>query len=86
MARQYPRFLYSNPKNTKSEGPFLIHMLPPRKLWRIEWQFSSLDFNLHEIETWGDEYSNHAEYIKIHRAAVDWLTSQLMTKAIKKYE
>ena len=30
MARKYPRFLYSNPGNTKSEGPFIVHLLEPR--------------------------------------------------------
>lgn len=30
MARKYPRFLLSNPANTKSTGPFVIHTLEPR--------------------------------------------------------
>ena len=28
MGRNYPRFLYSNPTNTKSPGPFIVHLLP----------------------------------------------------------
>ena len=35
MARQYPRFLYSNPTNTKSKGPFVLHMLKPLLICRI---------------------------------------------------
>ncbi len=35
MARQYPRFLYSNPQNTKSKGPFIIHLLEPRLICRL---------------------------------------------------
>jgi hypothetical protein len=30
MARQYPRFLFSNPKDTKSPGPFIVHTLEPQ--------------------------------------------------------
>lgn len=36
MARQYPRFLYSNPKGTKSKGPFVVHLLSPRFICRVE--------------------------------------------------
>ena len=35
MARQYPRFLYSDPTNTKSRGPFVLHMLEPKLICRI---------------------------------------------------
>jgi|GEM_PF-1843098 len=30
MGRAYPRFLYSEAANAKSQGPFIIHTLPPR--------------------------------------------------------
>lgn len=29
MSRNYPRFLYSNPQNTKTKGPFIVHTLDP---------------------------------------------------------
>jgi hypothetical protein len=35
MARDYPRFLYSNPQNTKSKGPFIVHTLFPRAIIKI---------------------------------------------------
>jgi hypothetical protein len=35
MARNYPRFLYSNPENTKSKGPFIVHTLEPRVILKI---------------------------------------------------
>lgn len=35
MARQYPRFLFSNPTNTKSKGPFVIHTLEPRLIFKV---------------------------------------------------
>lgn len=43
MARQYPRFLFSDPQNTRSKGPFVIHTLDPRLLFKLtkdedEWE------------------------------------------------
>lgn len=35
MARQFPQFLFSNPKNTKSKGPFIIHTLLPISIIKI---------------------------------------------------
>lgn len=35
MAREYPRFLYSDPQNTKSKGPFVVHLIEPRFIARI---------------------------------------------------
>lgn len=35
MARKLPRFLFSDPKNTKSKGPFIIHTLEPRLIFRV---------------------------------------------------
>jgi hypothetical protein len=32
MARSYPRFLFSNPKNTKTKGPFIVHLLYPKMI------------------------------------------------------
>lgn len=30
MARKYPKFLWTNPTQTKSEGPFIVHTQEPR--------------------------------------------------------
>jgi hypothetical protein len=35
MARKFPRFLFSNPLNTKSPGPFVVHLLEPRLVFRV---------------------------------------------------
>ncbi len=35
MPRQYPRFLYSNPKNSKSKGPFCVHLLFPHLICKV---------------------------------------------------
>jgi len=36
MARNYPRFIYSSPAKTISQGPFVIHCLEPRFIAKIE--------------------------------------------------
>lgn len=35
MARPFPRFLYSDPRNTKSEGPFIVSTLEPLIICKI---------------------------------------------------
>lgn len=35
MGRAYPRFLYSEAANAKSQGPFIIHTLPPRFIAKV---------------------------------------------------
>ena len=35
MARQYPRFLYANPLNTKSKGHFIVHTISPKVLMKV---------------------------------------------------
>lgn len=35
MARLYPKFLFSNPKNTKSTGPFIVHLQKPRMICKV---------------------------------------------------
>lgn len=35
MARQTPRFLFSNPQNTKGKGPFIVHCIFPRFIAKI---------------------------------------------------
>ena len=35
MARGYPKFLFSNPENVKTPGPFIVHLLKPRMICRL---------------------------------------------------
>jgi hypothetical protein len=35
MARPYPRFIYADPHNTKSAGPFIVHTLFPQLIARL---------------------------------------------------
>jgi hypothetical protein len=73
MAREYPRFIYSNPTNTKSKGPFIIHLLEPRLLFKVDSRQS-----LTCLDVVSD--TNEAEQIK--QAAIKWLSSQIITGEI----
>jgi hypothetical protein len=35
MARLYPRFIFSDPQNTKSPGPFIVHLLDPVVVFKL---------------------------------------------------
>lgn len=43
MSRNYPRFLFSNPQNTKSKGPFVISTIEPIIICKVH------KSNSHEI-------------------------------------
>ena len=45
MAREYPRFIFSNPKNTKSEGPFLIHTIDPYIIFKVHRKNKAYDLH-----------------------------------------
>lgn len=36
MKRGYPRFLYSDPKNSTSKGPFITHTIFPKAIFRVD--------------------------------------------------
>jgi hypothetical protein len=65
MARQYPRFLFSNPQNTKSKGPFVVHTLDPVMIMVAEenqgkWLCANLSKNVDPEEA--SEVVNEAEF------------------------
>lgn len=35
MSRGYPRFLFSDPQNIKTPGPFVVHLLEPRLVFKV---------------------------------------------------
>ena len=47
--RPYPRFLFSNPKNVKSDGAFVVHLLHPRAIFKVEKRTSTFYINLLEV-------------------------------------
>jgi hypothetical protein len=80
MARQYPRFIFSNPQNTKSKGPFVIHTLEPRFIAKVEVKtINTFDISL--LENWSSESDDS---VKIYvEDANFWLFSQVKSGFIK---
>jgi hypothetical protein len=87
MARNYPRFLFSNPKNTKSPGPFVVHLLKPRMICKIyearDATYNADDhpnalhfgrFAVELLEAWDEATS--LKYSEIMREANNWLNNQ----------
>lgn len=70
MSRGYPRFLYSNPKKTKSKGPFLVHTLYPKFLAKVS--FLPTEQGLIIIEMW-DECNDQLLINEVVEAAEKWL-------------
>lgn len=85
MARGYPRFLYSNPTNTKSEGPFILHTLFPKKLYHVHWLPFHNCAQIFEIKAWGDE-CNEEESSKLLIEVIKWFDHQLKVDLIKKLD
>jgi hypothetical protein len=90
MARKYPRFLYSNPLNTKSPGPFLIHTLFPRVIFKVHIQENSLPrgegvsitYSLQHIDDLKIDEDNVVEYETAYDEGLKWLTAQIRSGAI----
>jgi hypothetical protein len=92
MAREYPRFLFSDPQNTKSTGPFVIHCLEPRLIFRVfksnneafetdgkPWTVKNgIAIILLTDENWGKD-NRISEVIE---AAKQWTVSQIKSGAI----
>lgn len=82
MAREYPRFLFCNPTNTKSKGPFIIHTIFPVKMYVLVFVPSMKQPFLREVAGWGDT-GNAVEEHNIFLEANTWLRGQLLSGAIQ---
>lgn len=72
MAREYPRFLFSDPRNTKSKGPFIIHTLFPRAIFKID-RFG-LNPRIIKLEIW--DKCDDDEERRLCTDTLRWLSSQ----------
>lgn len=83
MARNYPRFLFSNPKNTKSEGPFCVHLLSPKVICKVSYDVNQDigSLTLEPLEFF-DSCSDHTAD-KVLLDMKEWLFSQILTRQIK---
>lgn len=86
MARNYPRFLFSDPKNTKSEGPFIVHTLEPRFILKFviykTGKTGTFEFIL--LKNWSELPDNMLK--KEIEAANTWFTHQVLIGEINTEE
>lgn len=82
MARQFPRFLVSNPEDTKSEGPFIVHTLFPRFIARVVFGKKNYPgFDIELLECWDDV--DPETYIPLKGQAATWVKSQLSKEVFR---
>ena len=79
MPRLYPRFIFSNPADTKSEGPFLVHLLEPRFVAKVIATPNAAGFKIDVLDSWG---SDPVELNSSLEQASNWLIQQLRKQAI----
>lgn len=91
--RQYPRFIFSNPQDTKSKGPFIIHLLKPRMICKV-YERRIKEYNASEhinalhfgrfaielLEAWDEVES--LKYAEIMRLMNEWLWIQIESNKI----
>ena len=92
MARNYPRFLFSNPQHTVSTGPFIVHCIKPRMLLKFK---KAMTFESSKEHAAGGIYTTYDNYIiwlvepfepstpeqtyPVLEAAIKWVTAQIST-------
>lgn len=88
MARMYPRFLYADPKDTKSKGPFIVHLMDPRVVICIRKEgedcsgLNGLGFNFEDLKMdffLLDEFDekDRFKYEKVLEDAIKWFDGQV---------
>ena len=56
MARKQPKFLWSNPTNAKSDGPFIVHTQEPRFLAKPHFDEQRNFHSISILEMWSETY------------------------------
>jgi len=79
MARKFPRFIYSDPKNVKSEGPFIVHTLQPRMIMKVD-VLGTRSYRINMLEAWDECTDNTINTVL--KDATAWLEKQLVEKEI----
>ena len=81
MSRGYPRFLFSNPQNTKEPGPFVVHLLFPKCICKV-YDFDKVQktFSIKEIRFF-DECNGEEKENLLHHMR-NWLFHQLLEGAV----
>lgn len=73
MARKYPKFLWSNPTNSKSEGPFIVHTQEPRFLAKPHFDDRRNFHSISVLELWTEGYDHYdQEVLDVQQELFKW--------------
>ena len=75
MSRHYPRFLFSNPQNTKSKGPFIVHTLFPFEIYKVNLNDKYPWFKLELLHS-NLSLPNDGSHIPLILKAEEWFINQ----------
>lgn len=88
MARQFPTYIFSNPKNTKNKGPFIIHTIFPKCICKVHDTTDPLynsdkypitlhygRFGIEVLECW--DIASNEEFDELTRRINNWLWKQI---------
>lgn len=76
MARNHPRFLYDNVTGTKSDGEYIMHLLEPRVLLKID-RTPRGQFYIYAL----DEIENSKKLQTTIAAAEKWYRAVVSTRS-----
>lgn len=71
MSRGYPRFLFSNPSDTKDAGPFIIHTLEPQFIVKPKFDDKRNITECKLLEVWSKEY-DQMQMLRIKNEIPQW--------------
>lgn len=81
MSRNYPRFLFSNPINTKSKGPFVFHSIFPAAICKIiDYDQNNKTFGLEVLKMYDD--CSQTEIDLMLSDMRNWILTQAISKQI----
>ncbi len=78
MARQFPRFLFSDPTNTKSKGPFIVHTIWPKAILKLVNDNGNV--RVFDLEYWDE--CNEEQKTELRIQALDWAVTLYKLKQI----
>lgn len=82
MSRLHPRFLFSDPQNTKSKGPFVVHTIFPAAICKIiDYDHNQKTFEIEMLTAF--DHCNQQEIDLMLSDMRNWILTQILLKQIK---
>jgi hypothetical protein len=85
MARKYPKFLWSNPSNTKSSGPFIVHTQHPRFIVQPKFDEQRNLIHTSVVEIWEEEQS-YVDVWEVQKEIPTWFNESGRYQSIHEHD